>query len=154
MKLARLWRFGLLGISVGLLLFTYACSTTGSARTASTKEFQLVTGEWKWKAKPGEAPVVDRTLGAKKEIERYVFDPGFIVVNKGDTVVLNIHDVKGSKHQIEIPAFGVKEKLIKRGEEITIRFVANKAGTFKIKCNNHVDATKEGPMEGYIYVLD
>lgn len=36
----------------------------------------------------------------------------------------------------------------------TIRFVADKAGTFKMVCNNHVDQNKEGPMDMYIYVLD
>lgn len=150
MKVTGLWRIGLLGVFVGLLLIAW---DAGFARADSVKEFLIVTGEWKWKAKPGEAPVVDRNLGSVKEIERYVYNPGFIVVNKGDTVVLRIHAVKGSKHLVEIKDFGVPETEIKRGEEKTIRFVADKAGTFKIGCTNHVSNDKEGPMEGYIYVL-
>ncbi len=94
-----------------------------------------MTGEWKWKAKEGEAPVVDRTRGEVTEIERYVFNPGYIVVNKGDVVILNIHDVKGDKHQVEIKAFGVKETLIKRGEMKTISFVADKTGTWMLSGN-------------------
>lgn len=150
MKGTGWWRIGLLGLSVGLLLLAWGPGFAG----AETKEFNIVTGEWKWKAKPGEAPVVDRTRGSVKEIERYVFNPGFIVVDKGDTVVMHIHAVKGSKHQVEIKEFGVPETLIKRGQEKTIRFVADKAGTFKFVCKNHVDADKEGPMVGYIYVVD
>jgi plastocyanin len=150
MKYGRLWQFGLLSIFVVLLLLVCGPGST----LAEEKVFHIVTGEWKWKAKKGEAPVVDRSRGEVNEIERYVFNPGFIVVNKGDHVVLHIHDVKGDKHQVEIRAFAVKETLIKRGEMKTISFVADKTGTFKMTCNNHVDQNKEGPMEAYIYVLD
>lgn len=121
---------------------------------AETREFLIVTNEIKWKAKPGEAPVVDRDRGSQKLIERYTFEPGFLVVNKGDRVVLRIHDIKGSKHIIEVPAFNTGETQILRGQEKTVSFVADKAGIFEFKCNNHKDANKEGPMVGYIYVMD
>jgi nitrosocyanin len=150
MKFSRLVQSGLLGILVVSLLVVWS---PGAAQ-AATKEFQIVLGEWSWKAKPGEAGVPGLDGKEVRKIERYVFDPGFIVVNKGDDVVLHFHDVKGSKHQIEIKAFGVKEFLIKRGEVKTVKFKANKAGNFEIGCKNHVDATKEGPMIGYIYVVD
>ena len=119
---------------------------------AAERTFLVMTGEWSWAAKPGEAPVVDRGQPDIKKIERYSFDPGFLVVDKGDRVTLKIHDLKGDKHIIEVPAFGVKETQILRGEEKTISFVADKAGVFEIKCTNHIDAKKEGPMVGYLYV--
>lgn len=150
MKFSRLVGTGLVGIFVVSLLLV---GNPGVAQ-AATKEFQIVLGEWSWSAKPGEAGVPGHDGKVTRKIERYVFDPGFIVVNKGDDVVLHFHDVKGSKHQIEIKAFGVPELLIKRGEVKTVKFKANKAGTFEIGCGNHVDATKEGPMIGYIHVLD
>ncbi|MBI2525749.1 MAG: cupredoxin domain-containing protein [Candidatus Rokubacteria bacterium] len=124
-----------------------------AAQAQSVKEFLLVTGEWSWKAKAGEAPVVDRNRGPVKEIERYSFDPPFLVVNKGDTVVLKIHALKGAKHVLKIEDFGVDETTINKGEEKTVKFVANKAGTFKFVCTNHTDAEKEGPMVGYLYVV-
>lgn len=145
------WRIGLLTGLVGLMLLSWGL---GPAQAESVKEFLLVTGEWSWKAKPGEAPVVDRNRGPVKEIERYTFDPPILIVNKGDTVVLKIHALKGSKHVIEIKDFGVPETTINKGEEKTIRFVADKAGTFKFICTNHVNAEKEGPMVGYLYVMD
>lgn len=120
---------------------------------AETRHFYLVTGEWKWKAKPGEARVVDRDRGKVKAIERYIFEPGFLAVNKGDRVVLRIHTIKGSKHIVEVPAFKTGETKILRGEQKTISFIANKAGVFEIRCNNHTDANKEGPMVGYLYVM-
>lgn len=149
MKLTRLWLFGLLGI-FGLMLII---GNPGPVQ-ADEKDFHVVTGEWKWTAKKGEAPVVGRSGAKVKVIERYVFNPGFIVVNLDDVVNLYIHDVKGSKHIIEIPAFGVKGVLINRGEQKTISFVADKTGAFKMICSNHVNLTKEGPMEMYIYVVD
>ena len=150
MKDTRRWALALSGGLNGLLLLAGGAERT---QAQSVKEFLLVTGEWSWKAKPDEAPVVDRNRGAVKEMERYTFDPPFLVVNKNDTVVLKIHALKGSKHVLEIKDFGIDETTIDRGEEKTIRFVANKAGTFKFVCTNHVDAEKEGPMVGYLYVM-
>lgn len=150
MKDVRRWAFVLLGGLVGLLLLA---GGPERSQAQSVKEFLLVTGEWSWKAKPDEAPVVDRDRGPVKEMERYSFDPPFLVVNKGDTVVLKIHALKGAKHVIEIKDFGVAETTINKGEEKAIRFVADKAGTFKFICTNHVNAEKEGPMVGYLYVM-
>ena len=149
MKLTRRASLGLLGAVIGLVLLAGGPERT---QAQSVKEFLLVTGEWQWKAKLGEAPVVDRERGPVKEIERYSFDPAFLVVNKGDTVVLKIHALKGAKHVLEIKDFGIDETTINKGEEKTVRFVADKAGTFKFLCTNHTNADKEGPMVGYLYV--
>jgi plastocyanin len=143
--------FAVVGVVLALLLLAGASERT---EAQSVKEFLLVTGEWQWKAKPGEAAVVDRNRGPQKEIERYTFDPGFLVVNKGDTVVLKIHALKGAKHVLEIKDFGVEETTINKGEEKTVKFVANKAGTFKFMCTNHTNPDKEGPMVGYLHVMD
>ncbi len=124
------------------------------AQAQSVKEFMLVTGEWSWKAKQGEAPVTDRNRGPVKEIERYSFDPAFLVVNKGDTVVFKIHALKGAKHVLEAKELGIPETTIMKGEEKTVKFVASKAGTFKFLCTNHTNADKEGPMVGYLHVMD
>lgn len=151
MRVTKSWSVVLLGVLVGAMFLAMGPE---QPQAQSVKEFMLVTGEWQWKAKPGEAPVVDRERGPVKEMERYSFDPGFLVVNKGDTVVLKIHALKGAKHVLEIKDFGIPETTINKGEEKTVRFVANKAGTFKFVCTNHVNADKEGPMVGYIHVMD
>ena len=145
------WRIGLLGGLIGLLLLSWGA---GSAQAQSMKEFVMVTGEWQWKAKEGEAPVVDRNRGSVKVMTRYTYDPGFLVVNKGDTVVLKVHNLKGDHHIVDIPAFGINEVKIVRGEERTFTFKADKTGLFKIDCKNHVSAEKEGPMTAYLVVLD
>lgn len=146
------WRIGVLGLLIGLLLLPWG---PGSAQGQSaTKELLLVTGEWQWKAKPGEAPVVDRNRGSVTVMTRYTYDPAFLVVNKGDTVALKVHNLKGDHHIVDIPAFGIREVKIVRGEERTFTFKADKAGLFVIDCKNHVSAEKEGPMVGYLVVLD
>ncbi len=150
MKLTKWWKISLVSLSVVSLLLI---GPLGMAQAAE-KTFEVVTGEWKWTAKTGEAPVTNRGKGTTKKIERYVFNPGFIMVNKGDSVTLRIHDVKGSKHQIKSEALGIPETLVQRGEMKTIKFTANTAGTFVIDCGNHIDETKEGPMELYVYVVD
>ncbi len=90
-----------------------------SEAMAETREFLIVTGEPSWQAKPGEAPVADRDRGLVKKMERYTFHPGFLVVNRGDKVVLKIHDIKGDKHIVtinkdaEVPIF--RGELLARG---------------------------------------
>lgn len=137
-----------------LAVAVVAVAVAGTPAAAQTKEFMLVTGEWQWKAKPGEAPVVDRERGSVTVMTRYTYDPGFLVANKGDTVALKIHNLKGDHHIVDIPAFGINEVKIVRGQERTFTFKADKAGVFKIDCKNHVNPEKEGPMVAYLFVLD
>ena len=151
MKSKRVRAVALLGAVVGLLVLAVG---TERGQAQSAKEFLLVTGEWQWKAKPGEAPVVDRDSGSVTVMTRYTYDPGFFVVTKGDNVVLKIHNLKGDHHIVDLPAFGINEVKIVRGEERTFRFKADKAGLFMIDCKNHVDPKKEGPMVAYLLVLD
>ena len=146
-KDVRIWLVSL-AVAVG------AGGITVAPAWAAERTFLVTTGEWSWEAKPGEAAVVDRGRANTRKIERYVFDPAFFVVEKGDRVTLKIHTLKGDKHIIEVPAFKTGETQILRGEEKTVSFVADKAGVFEIKCNNHVGSEKEGPMVGYLYVLD
>jgi plastocyanin len=151
MNSTKQWRLALIGGLIGLLVFAWGL---GTAQAQSVKEFLVVTGEWQWKAKPGEAPVVDRNRGSVNVMTRYTYDPGFLVVNKGDTVVLTIHNLKGDHHIVDLPAFGINEVKIIRGEERKFTFKADKTGLFKIDCKNHVSAEKEGPMIAYLVVLD
>jgi plastocyanin len=139
---------------VGVIGFIAAVSSGTMTASAASREFLIVTGEWSWKAKPGEAAVVDRDRGPVSEIERYTFDPGVLVVNKGDTVALRIHTLKGSQHVVEIPDLGVPPTPVARGQEQVLTFVADKAGIFELRCTLHHNPQTEGPMVGYIYVND
>lgn len=136
--------------ALGLIFTAMILGVVASAR-AETREFLIVTNEIKWEGK-GEK-VVDRGRGPVSVIERYIFEPGFLVVNKGDTVVLKIHTVKGKEHNIYIPDFGIRDVRIKRGQEKPLTFVADKAGIFGILCITHASPESGGPMVGYLHVL-
>ncbi|MBI2310969.1 MAG: hypothetical protein HYU77_00490 [Betaproteobacteria bacterium] len=74
---------------------------------APVKEFLVATGEWDTvpKERGGmPAPYTDRqqARAANSKLERYTFDPGVIIVKRGDCVVLRIHVVKGSHHNVTI----------------------------------------------------
>ena len=77
------------------------------AANAPVREFLIATGEWDTVPKDKEgkpAAYNDRgiTRVANSKLERYTFDPSFIVAKKGDCVVLRIHSVKGSHHNVTI----------------------------------------------------
>ncbi len=77
------------------------------AANAPVREFLVATGEWDTvpKDKDGKpAAYNDRgqARGANSKLERYIFDPGMLVVKRGDCVTLRIHSVKGSHHNITI----------------------------------------------------
>ena len=65
--------------------------------------------------------------------KKWDFNPSTIIVNKGDTVKLNIESIDVA-HGIVILDFGVNEKL-EPGKTTNIEFIADKEGTFSFFCN-------------------
>lgn len=66
----------------------------------------------------------------------YRFEPGFIVVNQGDDVELQIWGVNGAHHHTEIEGFA-KTFVVQRGQLTTVAFRADKPGVFRIVCHDH-----------------
>jgi plastocyanin len=83
----------------------------------------------------------------KWEVEIYRWDPGTIIVNQGDGVTLKILGINGKEHITTIEGYG-QQFTVKRGELTTVSFKADKAGTFKIKCQTH-----QPTMEADLVVL-
>jgi len=74
---------------------------------APVKEFLVATGEWdtvpkERDGKPAAYNDRGQPRAANSKLERYTFDPGMIVVKRGDCVTLRIHSVKGSSHNVII----------------------------------------------------
>jgi len=63
----------------------------------------------------------------------FEFNPGIIMVNEGDTVVLHIES-GDTEHGIAIPEFEVSQTL-PLGETTDVEFVADKKGTYTFFCN-------------------
>ena len=82
------------------------------------------------------------TSGAVKEFtvegKNYSFTPSTITVNKGDKVKITFKNSDG-QHDFVLPDFNVKTNIINSGEQVTVEFTADKAGSFQYFCSvaNH-----------------
>ncbi len=101
--------------------------------------YHMITAEFKSKLPDGT------------EIESYRWDPGTIVVKKGETVKLRILGVNGEAHSFYIEGTTIKGE-VRKGKETTVMFRSDKEGIFRIICVQHPDASHSGPMIGYIVV--
>lgn len=68
----------------------------------------------------------------------YSFDPKTMSVVKGETVKIIFKNADGT-HDLVIDEFNVHTKRIRAGEEDSVQFIADKAGTFEYYCSvgNH-----------------
>jgi len=65
-----------------------------------------------------------------------IWEPTSITAKKGDTVMLQLVNRHADEHGFEIAAFNVKE--VVAGEKTAnVKFTADKAGIFPIKCQLH-----------------
>lgn len=115
-------------------------ATKAKPPQATTYEFEMVTGEWKYESPDGSTV-----------IEAYRWDPATLVVPRGSRVILKIYGVKGALHTLAIKEFNVNA-VVKRGELTVVEFVADRSGIFPILCLNHPDTEHQGPMIGYLVV--
>jgi plastocyanin len=109
--------FATLGAAIAAVYGTAAAQPAPKQRTAGlssscaanapVREFLVATGEWDTvpsdrDKKPAAYNDRGQARAAGSKLERYTFDPGFIMVKKGDCVTLRIHAVKGSHHNVTI----------------------------------------------------
>ncbi|MBD2864303.1 cupredoxin domain-containing protein [Paenibacillus sp. IB182363] len=126
-------------LSAFILYASQRESAPVAGAAAVERTIHLVTGEFKSTTPDG------------KEIEAYRWDPGTVVVHKGDKVKLSIYGVNGASHPFIIEGLGIKGE-VKKGEETVVTFKADKEGTYRIICLTHPDIAHNGPMIGYIIV--
>lgn len=81
--------------------------------------------------------------------QKFAFDPSTIEVNEGDEVVLNISSVDVT-HGFSLSDFSVSEALTP-GKTTTVRFVADKKGTFSFVCSV-ICGEGHGTMKGTLIV--
>jgi heme/copper-type cytochrome/quinol oxidase subunit 2 len=63
---------------------------------------------------------------------QFAYDPGIIRVNLGDRVVLHVESADVT-HGLYVDGYGVQGKMTP-GEDLTLEFVADRAGRFGIRC--------------------
>jgi cytochrome c oxidase subunit 2 len=67
---------------------------------------------------------------------RFKFDPAVLEVVEGDEVQLTARSAD-TTHGFEIKELGVKLKIPKGGSDVTVTFVASRAGSFDIACSEY-----------------
>lgn len=140
-KKKRILLTGILAVMiVGSLFLLYRPSMLStSASTDQIRTIHMVTGEFK------------ATTGDGKEIEAYIWHPGTVFVEKGETVNLVIRGINGESHPFFIEGTDIKGEVLK-DRETRVTFKADKEGTYRLICLTHPDKDHNGPMIGYIVV--
>ncbi|MED4204034.1 cupredoxin domain-containing protein [Neobacillus mesonae] len=105
----------------------------------TVREIHMVTGEFKTTMKNGN------------QLEAYRWDPGTILVEKGEKVNLYISGINGEKHPFHIEGTNIKG-VVGKGEEVLVPLQFNKEGTYRLICETHSNRKHNGPMIAYIIV--
>ncbi len=92
----------------------------------------------------GEGETIEEVNGQEELTgEFHRWEPGVLVVNKGDTIRLTVTNPRSKTHSLIIPDFGVATpKLDPRGGTATVEFIADKAGVFQFACG--IPYSREG----------
>jgi cytochrome c oxidase subunit 2 len=110
--------------------------TTGTMMKTDDKGTEKTTGTMK---KDDTKKTDDGAMKASEQksfaitAKQFSFDPATITVNKGDAVTLTIKSIDVT-HGFSLPDFGVNETLTP-GKTVTVKFTADKAGTFSYRCS-------------------
>ncbi|UJF32556.1 cupredoxin domain-containing protein [Paenibacillus hexagrammi] len=131
----------LLIVAAGVLYANRVKLLPADAQPVVERTFHMVTGEF------------SSTTADGKKIEAYRWDPGSIVVHKGEHVKLNILGVNGVSHPFLIEGLNVRGE-VKKGKTTVVSFTPNQTGTYRLICLAHADEAHNGPMIGYIEVID
>jgi len=95
------------------------------------------------------------TAAAVKEFtvtgQNFSFAPSTLTVKKGDTVKIIFKNADGT-HDLRIDEFNAATKRIRTGEQETITFVADKAGSFEFYCS--VGSHRQMGMKGTLTVTE
>jgi plastocyanin len=105
----------------------------------NARVIQLVTGEFK------------ATSDSGKSLSSYRFDPGTVVVKKGELVELRISGINGQSHPFVIEGLNISGE-IHKGKTTVVRFTPKEAGIYTIVCQTHDLPKNGGPMVGYLVV--
>lgn len=123
----------------GLLYINRGSIVSTAAEPTAERSIHMVAGEFK------------STTADGKTIEAYRWDPGTVVVQKGERIKLSIYGVNGQSHPFLIEGLNISGE-VKKGKETVVHFTADQEGTYRLICLTHTDIAHSGPMIGYIVV--
>jgi hypothetical protein len=129
----------LIGVLIGALVVMVGLNLVLIARPPAGLEPRVRTLDIKiyHQYAAGEDPLEALLPGAGNLLvtEFYRWRPDVLVAFEGDTIVLNVLNPDDDVHGLAIPAFGVDTGPLVMGERATLRFVADRAGTFLFRCS-------------------
>ena len=147
-KIHPRWLLGVLLVSMAVI---GACQSTQEAQKTQALTVFL-----------GEGEVISEVNGEdvlSGEFHRW--EPGILVVNRGDLVVLTVKNPRKNIHSFSLADYNLDTgPLTPRTGEATLEFVADRAGVFMWMCNIPPDPAEgecdadHGAMTGYLIVLD
>ena len=85
---------------------------------------------------PGHVSSGETVRTFEIEARKYEFRPSRLEVNEGETVRITIRS-SDTKHGFGIDDLDIEEEVPRRGSPVTIEFVAEEAGEFRIKCTEY-----------------
>ena len=80
----------------------------------------------------------------------FSFTPNSMKVNQGDTVKITFINEEGF-HDFVLDEFQVRTKQIQKGQQETVQFIADKAGSFEFYCS--VGTHRQMGMKGTLEVM-
>ena len=98
---------------------------------------------------PGQA---DSSAPQRWEVSSYQFNPAFVTVQQGDSIMLSVFIANGDHHEVQLTDPDGESIIAKttwdRGREYTAFFQARKVGKYQLDCETH-----EPSMTATILVL-
>jgi cytochrome c oxidase subunit 2 len=110
------------------------------------------TAAWAGGARMASAADLRQVKTLDVVASRFQFEPATISVVQGDQIRLRLRSADRA-HAFAIRAFRVKAVIPKGGEEVTVEFVADRAGTFDYACAEYC-GIGHGAMKGRLVVVE
>lgn len=124
---------GLVYAAIGLAVVAIVMSAVSLTAAPTTEE---ETKTVHLSIKMGEQAVITEAEEGDVEAgEFHRWEPGILVVQKGEYVILHVTNPRSTIHSFALPDFGVETgDLAPRGGTATVEFTADEAGVFKFQC--------------------
>ncbi|OIK11555.1 hypothetical protein BIV60_17910 [Bacillus sp. MUM 116] len=130
---------GFVLVTISAWIMLRAGDTAVINQNSEIREIHMVTVEYKTQTRDG------------KELEAYRWDPGTIILQKGEKTKLYINGINGEEHPFYIEGTSIKGT-VKKGEETVVPLQFDKEGTYRLICEVHSDKAHNGPMIADIVV--
>jgi heme/copper-type cytochrome/quinol oxidase subunit 2 len=106
---------------------------------SEVREIDMITAEFESHTKDG------------KQHETFRWDPGTVLLEKGEKVNLYISGVGNEDHPFYIEGTDIKGK-VSKGEQTLVPLQFDKKGTYRLICETHAHRDHSVPMIAYIVV--